>query len=125
MLSISNLPKKPPAPQAFFVSAKNALLGRRYELSVAFVGAKEIRRLNRVYRGKDSPTDILSFPLSEREGEIIFCMSEVRREAPRFGRPPANFLKYLLIHGLLHLKGYRHGRRMERQERIFRKKFKV
>jgi ssRNA-specific RNase YbeY (16S rRNA maturation enzyme) len=52
-------------------------------------------------------------------------MSEVTRRAPQFGRTAQGYLRFLVIHGLLHLKGYAHGRRMEAQERKFRKKFRV
>ena len=102
-----------------------AILGERYEASIAFVSPHEMRRLNRLYRGTDAPTDILSFPLSQSAGEILFCRSEVAKEAKRFGRTPANFLLFLLIHGLLHLKGFAHGGKMERAERMLRKKFGV
>ena len=102
-----------------------AILGDRYEASIAFVSPREMRRLNRLYRGKDEATDILSFPLGKKSGEILFCRSEVTKEAKRFGRSPANFLLFLLIHGLLHLKGFAHGGKMERAERMLRKKFGV
>ncbi len=124
-LSLSNPPPKPRISRAFFVSAKNAVLGKAYALSVAFVDAKEIRRLNRIYRGKDAATDILSFPLSKKEGEVVFCMQEVERQAPDFGCAPSNFLKFLFIHGLCHLKGMKHGSRMEAHEKKFRRKFKI
>ena len=102
-----------------------AILGERYEASITFVSPREMRRLNRLYRGKDEATDILSFSLGKRFGEILLCASEIRKEAKHFGRSPANFLLFLLIHGLLHLKGLRHGSKMERTERILRKKFGV
>jgi len=101
------------------------VLGKRYDLSVAFVSVREMRRLNRLYLGKDRATDILSFPLSPTSGEILFCMSEVKKEAKRFKRTPENFLLFLLIHGLCHLKGYTHGSTMESAEAKLRKKFGV
>lgn len=124
-LHVSNLPPKLPVPRAFFVSAKDAVLGKSYQLSIAFVAPSQMRRLNTTYRAKSSSTDILSFPLSPTSGEIVFCMKDVRREAPLFEHTPENFLKFLFIHGLLHLKGMEHGSRMEAQERKFRKKFDV
>ncbi len=101
------------------------MLGKRYDLSVAFVPVREMRRQNRLYRGKDRATDILSFPLSKKSGEIIFCLSEVKKEAKQFKRTPENFLLFLLIHGLCHLKGYTHGSTMEYAEAKLRKKFGV
>ena len=124
-VTISNLPKRPRASRAFFLSAKNAVLGQGYALSVAFVSGKEMRRLNRLYRGKDTSTDILSFPLSKKEGDIVFSMKDVSAQAPRFSRTAPNFLSFLFIHGLCHLKGMKHGSRMEREEIKFRKKFGI
>ncbi|OHA21373.1 MAG: rRNA maturation RNase YbeY [Candidatus Taylorbacteria bacterium RIFCSPHIGHO2_01_FULL_51_15] len=124
-LSVSNPPLKLPVPRGFFLSAKDAVLGKNYELSVVFVTSTEMKKLNTRYREKSRPTDILSFPLSPTSGEIIFCLAEVTEQARVFDRTPLNFLKFLFIHGLLHLKGLRHGSRMEREEIKFRKKFGI
>ena len=124
-ISISNPSSNSRIPRGFFVSAKDSVLGKEYELSVAFVGEKEMCRLNKQYRGKSSSTDILSFPLSKYSGEIVFCMKDVREQAPIFGRTVPNFLKFLFIHGLVHLKGYAHGSRMEREEEKIRKEFSI
>lgn len=112
-------------PRALLSAMKDAVLGRNYELSVAFIAPSEMKRLNSKLRGKPSPTDILSFPLSEDSGEILFCAEEVRKQALLFKRAPKNFLLFLFIHGLLHLKGYAHGSRMNAQENKFRKKFGI
>jgi probable rRNA maturation factor len=104
---------------------KSAVLGRAYELSVAFVDEGVMRKLNSTYRNKRSSTDILSFPLSRRSGEILFSMGDVEKRAKMFGRAPLNFLAFLVIHGLLHLKGYAHGSKMEREEIKFRNKFGI
>ncbi len=124
-LSIFNLPSRPRVSRVLLSSLKDAVLGKRYELSIAFVDEKEMRRLNKKYRKKLASTDILSFPLSKNSGEIVFCMKDVVKQAPLFGRTVPNFLKFLFIHGLVHLKGYAHGSRMERQERKFRKECNV
>ena len=57
-------------PRLAFVSIKNAILGESYTLSVAIVGKEKMHELNLRSRGIDAPTDILSFPLSDTEGEI-------------------------------------------------------
>lgn len=124
-VSGSHSRSNPRIPRAVLFRMKNAILGSPYDLSIATVTPAVMRRLNRKYRGQNKPTDILSFPLSKLSGEIIFCMSEVRRQAPVFGRSPDNFLTFLLIHGLLHLKGYAHGSRMEKLEAKFGKQFGV
>lgn len=88
---------------------KNEVLGRTYDLSLAFVGDRNSRRLNRRLRRRDRPANVLSFPLGRRSGEILINPAAMRRE---------NFSPLeLFIHGLLHLKGRRHGSRMEREEK--------
>src|SRR3989338_6569316 len=123
--TISPSPKKLPVSRCVLLSMKNAVLGETYSLNVAFVSGRLIRAMNRNYRNKDEVTDILSFPLERNIGEIVLCIPEIRRQAPQFGRDFKNFAAFLFIHGLLHLKGMRHGSTMERQERKFRKKFNV
>ena len=84
-----------------------------------------MRKLNRMYREKDFATDILSFPLSKKTGEIVFCMKEVAARSKLFKKTEVHFLKFLFIHGLCHLKGMTHGSRMETQEIKFRKQFGI
>ena len=112
-------------PQAIFRRMKDVVLGKKYELSVVIVSAEKIRELNRRWRDMDKPTDILSFPLSETEGEIYINPHMTKKEAPKFDRTYDNFLLFLFIHGLVHLKGYDHGVIMESIEKRFRNKFKV
>jgi probable rRNA maturation factor len=104
---------------------KNAVLGKRYELSVVIVSAAKMRELNRRWRDRDVTTDILSFPLSETEGEIYISPDIAKKKAPEFGRSADNFILFLFIHGLVHLKGYDHGAIMESTEKKFRRKFGV
>lgn len=104
---------------------KDFCLGAKYNLSVVFTSAEKIKELNHKYRQKNSPTDILSFPLNENEGEIFFCMNEVMNESKKFDRKVDNFLYFLFIHGCVHLKGYDHGSKMEEIETEIRKKFQV
>lgn len=111
--------------EADIKAMKNAILGKSYDLSVAFVSSDKIKKFNLIYRNRNEPTDILSFPLSKKEGEIYICKAEARKEAKKFDREYDNFLRFLLIHGLVHLKGYDHGSTMENMEASFRKKFGV
>jgi probable rRNA maturation factor len=104
---------------------KEAVLGRKYQLNLAIVSAAHMRLLNKTYRGIDKATDILSFPLDRAEGEMYICLSETRREAKNFGRTYDNFLRFLFIHGLVHLKGHDHGATMERMEAKVRTRFNV
>jgi len=104
---------------------KEAVVGKDYELSFSFVSAAKMRELNRTFRSIDASTDILSFPLSETEGEMYICKSEARKEMLKFDRKFDNFLLFLYIHGLVHLKGFDHSSTMENIEVEFRKKFGV
>jgi probable rRNA maturation factor len=106
-----------------FLSIKDAILGTSYELSVSFVSARTQKKLNTTYRGKESTTNVLSFPLTTESGEITFDLAKVRADAPLFDMPYAKFLQFLFIHGCLHLKGHEHSDTMEREEKKFMKKF--
>lgn len=112
-------------PSLAFVDMKNAILGKKYELSLIIVGKKKIQELNRKYRGINKPTDILSFPLSDVFGEIYINPEMTKLEAKKFDRNYENFFAFLLIHGLVHLKGFDHGSTMESIETRFQKKFGV
>ena len=112
-------------PSLAFADMKNAVLGKKYELSLIIVSKKEIQKLNKKYREINKPTDILSFPLSESFGEIYINPEMTKIEAKKFNRTYENFLAFLVIHGLVHLKGFDHGSTMESMEISFRKKFGI
>lgn len=81
--------------------------------------------LNSKYRNINHSTDILSFPLEVDSGEIYMCIDEAKKEAPKFDRNIDTFIPFLFIHGLVHLKGYDHGSKMESIEAEAREKFGV
>jgi probable rRNA maturation factor len=89
------------------------------ELSLALVGNREIQRLNRQYRHKPKPTDVLSFPaddidakLADRKllGDIVISVPRAKEQAKAGGWTLAEEIDRLLIHGILHLLGYDHER---------------
>lgn len=94
------------------------------ELSVALVDDGRIHELNRTYRKKDKPTDVLAFAMQEGEGgahqgllgDVILSIDTARRQAKAAKRPLLAELTMLLAHGLLHLLGYDH--RNDREERV-------
>lgn len=96
------------------------------EVSVSFVDADEIHRLNLEYRGIDRPTDVLSFNIDDPDevedgepfmvGDLIICPSVVEKQAPEFGNDPADEMRLLLSHGCLHLMGYDHEDAQEAEE---------
>ena len=106
-----------------FQLIKNEILGRDYELSVVFADAKTSQALNKRFRGKNKPTNILSFPLTKKSGEIVFHLPTVRKDMSAFSLTFKNFLGLLFIHGLLHLKGMQHSSKMESKERLLCKHF--
>lgn len=108
-----------------FLRIKNAILGSDYELSLAFVGRKHAIRLHSDWKGKTDPVNILSFPLSKTEGEIIISLEKARSECKNFERSYENYLGFLFIHGCVHLKGYAHGNAMEREEKKYREQFGI
>lgn len=81
------------------------------ELALVFAGDTLLRRLNREFRSKDKPTDVLSFPAQDREmglGDIIISVETAQANAVRFSRPLDRELEILALHGFLHLLGYDH-----------------
>lgn len=108
-----------PCPNLPLEPIAQAVLGRHYELSVVICGNELSRRLNRTYRAKDKPTNVLAFPLSATAGEVFLNWPLIRRQARHFDRTPAKHLLALFIHGLLHLKGMDHGSKMESKEKKF------
>ena len=110
-------------PSVPFGKIKNTALGKDYSLSLVFVGEKKSSKLNFSYRGQDKPTNILSFPLDKKNGEIFITLKVAKKQAKSFNRKLDNFLAFLFIHGLMHLKGYSHGATMERAEAKLRRQF--
>ncbi len=77
------------------------------EVSVALVGDRTIRRLNRTYRGLDKVTDILTFEgEGDFLGEIVIDYKQIERQARRLKVGPRRELAFILVHGLLHLLGH-------------------
>lgn len=80
------------------------------ELSLALADDAMVRTLNRDYRAKDKPTNVLSFPAPHGPllGDVIIAFETLTREAAEEELTPADHLAHLTIHGLLHLLGYDH-----------------
>ncbi len=98
-------------------------------ISVSLVDDAAIRSINREHRGKDKPTDVLSFPLQPDAGDperllgdIVISIETARRQAAGYDAPLQREVYRLLIHGLLHVLGHDHEKageraRMEAEER--------
>lgn len=117
MLDITHTVKeKQPIKNWLFLFLKEEILGKRYDLSLVLIGATRSRRINKESRGKDYPTNILSFEYDEKSGEILICPDVAKKEYKKFDLSYPDFLTYLFIHGCLHLKGLDHGEEMEKLE---------
>ena len=110
-----------------FVREARKLAGVRGEVAVLVAGRRRIQELNRRFRRKNKPTDVLSFP-REDGGDIAICAEIARDNARRFGHSTAAELKVLVLHGLLHLAGYDHETdqgEMARKETRLRARLKL
>lgn len=97
--------------------------------AVRFCGDREMRRVNRTYRGQDKTTDVLSFPGDGGDdghlGDVLISVPAARRQAVERGHPAEREIKVLLLHGVLHCLGYDHETddgEMERTERGLRRR---
>jgi probable rRNA maturation factor len=99
----------------------------RGTVTVALVGDRRMRALNRTWRGRDAPTDVLSFPAGDGPdpvnhlGDLVISRQAAARQARAEGHPLATELRVLALHGLLHLLGYDHERDSGRMARIERR----
>ena len=133
-------------PRSRMHSWAAAALGKQgagREIAVRVVAARESRALNKLWRGKDKPTNVLSFPAPEQSrrgrprdvalplGDLVICAQVVKQEAARDGKPVEAHWAHMVVHGSLHLAGYDHevGRRermrMERREISVLKRFGI
>ena len=104
------------------------------EVSIVFTDDREIHDLNRSYRGKDKPTDVLSFSQLENSdeiapssslGDIVISLDTTLRQAKEYRVTPDTELLRLLIHGLLHLLGYDHEKVSAKVAQAMRRKEEV
>jgi probable rRNA maturation factor len=96
------------------------------EVALVLAGDRTLHRLNRDYRGKDKPTDVLSFPGEEAGlGDIVISVETAERNARRLGRTLPQEIDVLALHGFLHVLGYDHEKddgTMDRLEQRLRRK---
>lgn len=107
------------------------------ELSLLFTDDSEIKELNRQYRGRDNPTDVLSFSQAGKGetiaadgllGDVVISVDTAQRQADEYGVTLTEEIDRLLIHGILHLAGYDHetsptdAKKMRAKERALIKK---
>jgi probable rRNA maturation factor len=96
-----------------FVARAKRAAKLRGAVTILVTSSQELRRLNHRFRGKDKPTDVLSFPAEivskgRFAGDVAISADMAAQNARRFGHSPAEEVKVLALHGLLHLAGYDH-----------------
>ena len=100
-----------------FLNRARTLVGLTETVSVLLTTDAELKRLNRTFRGKNQPTDVLSFPADpipglpaahQSAGDLALSLETAARQAAHFGHPLLQELKILILHGLLHLAGLDH-----------------
>lgn len=109
------------------------ILGEKGELSVLFVGDERMAELNRNWRGRSGPTDVLAF--AQREGpalgeegllgDVVICVPTAQRQAAERGHGIDREIEELLVHGILHLLGYDHEISADEARRMFAKQAEV
>ncbi len=84
--------------------------GMEPEISIVLAGDDFIQDLNKTYRGKDKPTNVLSFPQDDPGclGDVILALETIRREAVEQGKSLTDHTLHLVVHGVLHLLGHDH-----------------
>lgn len=111
--------------ESFFVKVINAglkttkLKAKKVEISVNLIGEGKIRSLNKKYRNKDKPTDVLLFPLGDGNGDIFICLSIAKKQAKGENVSIEDKLAQLTVHGFLHLAGYDHEKSDKDAKKMF------
>jgi probable rRNA maturation factor len=121
-----------PSLTRFLARAKRAV-GLRGAVTVLVTSSRELQTLNRRFRGKDTPTDVLSFPSAVAgarpfAGDVAISADIAARNARRLGHSTADEVKILTLHGLLHLAGFDHESdhgQMARREQLLRQKLSL
>ena len=135
MIEINNLTGSVVDKKFLKKIAREVLRGenkREIELSIALVNPAEIKKINKKYRRKNKPTDVLTFSQIQNYrkelSEIVICPSVIKKNAKKFKSNFKQELTRVLIHGILHLSGYDHeiskveAERMAKKEKDYFKK---
>ncbi|MBP2078160.1 rRNA maturation RNase YbeY [Oceanobacillus polygoni] len=120
-------------------AAEKEGVSKEAEMSVNFVGNKEIQELNRNYRQKDTPTDVISFAMQESVegeleivgedlplalGDIVISVDKAKEQAIEYEHSFERELAFLTVHGFLHLLGYDHMNKAD-EERMFKRQEEI
>ncbi len=108
----------------YFLTKKlknKSFLKRAKELTLVFLNASEMKKINRQFRNKNKPTDILSFssPDLQSLGELLLCVDVLKKQAKNQKHSLKSEISYMLIHGILHLLGYDHEVSPQEEKTMF------
>lgn len=120
MVEIRNLTRTPVDERFFKITAQYILKKEKHSkdnLSIALLSLGKIRELNKRYLNKDRPTDVLAFPDKMELGEIVICPHFIKNNSKNFKEE----LLRVLIHGILHVLGYRHNKKMFNKQEVYLK----
>ncbi|KKP33133.1 MAG: rRNA maturation RNase YbeY [Candidatus Staskawiczbacteria bacterium RIFOXYB2_FULL_32_9] len=126
MIDINNTTKSAVDKKLFTGLAKIILKGenKQIDLSVAFISPKEIKKVNKKYRNKNKPTDVLAFERIlkiSNLAEVVICSEVAKENAKKFGNTFKKELLKVFIHGVLHVCGYDHEK-SKREAKIMEEK---
>jgi probable rRNA maturation factor len=116
-----------------FLNRARTAVGLEGEVDVLLTSDAELKSLNRAYRGKNKPTDVLSFPTppeiaQQHAGDLAISIDTAARQAATYNHPVDTEIKILILHGLLHLSGEDHETdkgQMAAREAELRREFKL
>lgn len=114
-MQVTNLTKSK-IDTRFLQKAAQAVFVVEKEISLVICGEQKIRAINKKYRGQNRVTDVLSF---EDLNEIFICLPRARQQAKAFKHSLNCELTRLIVHGIVHLKGYDHEKSVKEAERMF------
>ena len=111
---LRKLAKKVSLPARLAAKRAGRQAKRDWIVSISFVKRGAMKKLNSAYRKKDMPTDVLSFNMNEGKllGDVVVCPSVAKANARKYNVSFNAEISRLVVHGLLHLLGYDHGRKM-------------
>ena len=108
---------------------KEEKLGKHITITVTLTNPENIRNINKKYRQIDNPTDVLSFPMFEKDeipniegnipdvlGDIVISIPKVEEQAEEYGHSFKRELSYMVVHGFYHLMGFDHMKEEEKAE---------
>jgi probable rRNA maturation factor len=106
---------------------KSRVKVKHKNLVIVFVGSAEIKKLNRMYRGKNKPTDVLSFSPVEPNslGELVLCLPVLKKQSKEHKLTFNEETGYMILHGILHLLGFDHEKSKAKAKKMFALQDKV